>query len=88
LLAAFVVTGRRTPAPLVRQSIFRHRPLTGANLAIVTNAGGFGGMMFIATLYLQQGARLLRHRAQPQRLSYSRVRRTTTGTRPSYSLRS
>jgi hypothetical protein len=54
LLAAFVVTARRTPAPLVRLSIFRHRPLTGANLAIVAKAGGFGRLMFIATLYLQQ----------------------------------
>jgi MFS family permease len=54
LLAAFVAIERRTPAPMVRLSIFRHRALTGANLAIIANAGGFGGMLFIATLYLQQ----------------------------------
>jgi EmrB/QacA subfamily drug resistance transporter len=54
LLTAFVVVERRTPAPMLRLAIFRHRPLTGANLAIATNAGGFAGLMFIATLYLQQ----------------------------------
>jgi EmrB/QacA subfamily drug resistance transporter len=54
LLGAFVVVEHRSQAPMVRLSIFRHRPLTGANLSITANAGGFGGMMFIATLYLQQ----------------------------------
>ncbi|WP_460661761.1 MFS transporter [Kribbella swartbergensis] len=54
LLAAFVVVERRTAAPMVRLTIFRDRALTGSNLALIANAGGFGGMMFIATLYLQQ----------------------------------
>jgi EmrB/QacA subfamily drug resistance transporter len=54
LLAAFVLTERRTRAPMVRLAVFRHRPLTGANLSIIANAGCFGGLMFIATLYLQQ----------------------------------
>jgi EmrB/QacA subfamily drug resistance transporter len=54
VLAAFVAIERRTPAPMVRLAIFRHRALTGANLSIIANAGGFGGMLFIATLYLQQ----------------------------------
>ena len=54
LLAGFVAVERRTTAPMVRLDIFRHRALAGANLAIITNAGGFGAMMFITTLYLQQ----------------------------------
>lgn len=54
LLAVFVVVEHRSPAPMVRLAVFRHRPLAGANVAITANAGGFGGMMFIATLYLQQ----------------------------------
>jgi predicted MFS family arabinose efflux permease len=54
LFGAFVLTERRTARPLVRLAVFRHRPLTGANLSLMTNAGGFGGLLFIATLYLQQ----------------------------------
>jgi EmrB/QacA subfamily drug resistance transporter len=54
LLIAYVVSEHRSPAPMVRLAIFRHRPLTGANLAIVANAGCFGALMFISTLYLQQ----------------------------------
>ncbi len=54
LLAAFVAVERRARAPMVRLAIFRHRPLTGANLSIAANAGGFVGMTFMATLYMQQ----------------------------------
>jgi EmrB/QacA subfamily drug resistance transporter len=54
LLGAFVAWERRSPAPMLRLEIFRHRPLTGANLSVVANAGGFGGMMFLSTLYMQQ----------------------------------
>jgi EmrB/QacA subfamily drug resistance transporter len=54
LLAAFVAVERRVAAPMVRLDIFRHRPLTGANLAVIANAGGFTGMTFVATLYMQQ----------------------------------
>lgn len=54
LVVGFVAVERRTAAPMIRLGIFRHRPLTGANLALIANAGGFGSMMFIATLYLQQ----------------------------------
>jgi EmrB/QacA subfamily drug resistance transporter len=54
LLATFVAVEHRSPAPMVRLAVFRHRPLTGANLAIAANAGCFGGLMFITTLYLQQ----------------------------------
>jgi MFS family permease len=39
---------------MVRPAILRHRPLAGANLAIIANAGGFTGMTFMATLYMQQ----------------------------------
>jgi EmrB/QacA subfamily drug resistance transporter len=54
LLTAFVARERSTAAPVVRLGIFRVRRLTGANLAIATNAGGFTGMMFLSTLYLQR----------------------------------
>jgi EmrB/QacA subfamily drug resistance transporter len=54
VLGVFVVIEHRSQAPMVRLAVFRHRPLAGANLSIAANAGGFGGMMFIATLYLQE----------------------------------
>jgi EmrB/QacA subfamily drug resistance transporter len=54
LIGAFLAWERRAPAPMLRLEIFRHRPLTGANLSTTANAGGFGGMMFLSTLYMQQ----------------------------------
>ena len=54
LLAGFLAVERRAAAPMVRPAILRHRPLAGANLAIMTNAGGFTAMTFMATLYMQQ----------------------------------
>jgi EmrB/QacA subfamily drug resistance transporter len=54
LLIAFVAVERRARAPLVRLAIFRVRPLAGANLAVIANAGGFTGMTFMTTLYMQQ----------------------------------
>jgi EmrB/QacA subfamily drug resistance transporter len=54
LLAAFFAVERRASAPIVRPAILRHRPLAGANLAVIANAGGFTGMTFMATLYMQQ----------------------------------
>jgi EmrB/QacA subfamily drug resistance transporter len=54
LLGGFVAVERRARAPLVRPAIFRVRSLAGANLAIVANAGGFTGLMFMTTLYMQQ----------------------------------
>jgi sugar phosphate permease len=45
---------RRVRAPMVRLAVLRHRPLTGANLSLAANAGGFVGMTFMATLYMQQ----------------------------------
>ena len=43
VLAAFVAVERRIAAPMVRLAVFRHRPLTGANIAVVANAGGLSG---------------------------------------------
>ena len=54
LLAGFVAWERRAAAPMLRLDVFRHRPLTGANLSVVANAGGFGSLMFLSTLYMQQ----------------------------------
>ncbi len=54
LLAGFLAVERRAAAPMVRPAILRHRPLAGANLAVIANAGGFTGMTFMATLYMQQ----------------------------------
>jgi EmrB/QacA subfamily drug resistance transporter len=53
LLAAFVAWERRAAAPILRLDVFRHRPLTGANLSIAANAGGFTAMTFLTTLYMQ-----------------------------------
>jgi hypothetical protein len=53
LLVVFVAVEHRSTAPMVRLAVFRHRPLTGANLSVAANAGGFGGMTFMATLYMQ-----------------------------------
>ncbi|MGH2949203.1 MAG: hypothetical protein ACRDPC_23610, partial [Solirubrobacteraceae bacterium] len=54
LLAAFVAVERRVAVPVVRLGIFRVPQLTGANLALAANAGGFTGMMFLSTLYMQR----------------------------------
>jgi EmrB/QacA subfamily drug resistance transporter len=54
LLVAFLAVERRASAPIVRPAILRHRPLAGANVAVIANAGGFTGMTFMATLYMQQ----------------------------------
>ncbi|MFL5839735.1 MAG: MFS transporter [Thermoleophilaceae bacterium] len=53
LLAAFVLTERRSKAPLVRLGIFRNRSLTGANTVMLLVAAGLFSMFFFATLYLQ-----------------------------------
>lgn len=54
LLAVFIWAEHRSLAAMVRLSVFRHRPLRGANLAGMANAGAFGGLMFISTLNVQQ----------------------------------
>jgi EmrB/QacA subfamily drug resistance transporter len=54
LLTAFVLTERRSPAPLVRLGIFRIRSLTVANLVLFGVAGGLFANFFFASLYIQQ----------------------------------
>ncbi|GAA2455326.1 MFS transporter [Actinomadura vinacea] len=54
LLAAFIATERRAPAPLVRLGILRRAALVRANTGAVLLAGAFFGFQFLATLYLQE----------------------------------
>jgi EmrB/QacA subfamily drug resistance transporter len=54
LHAAFVVIERRTPAPLVRLSIFRTRSLTTANVVMFLVGAGMFAMFFFNTLYIQR----------------------------------
>jgi EmrB/QacA subfamily drug resistance transporter len=53
ILAAFVWHESRTPAPLVRLGIFRNAALVRANLGAMSLIGGWFGVQFIATLYMQ-----------------------------------
>jgi len=57
LLVAFILLERRIAVPLVRLSIFRIRPLTGANLLSLLFPGLFGATLFLLTLYMQQRLR-------------------------------
>ena len=54
LLIAFVLVEQRVEVPLIRLSIFRIRPLTGANLLSLLFPGLFGATLFLLTLYMQQ----------------------------------
>jgi EmrB/QacA subfamily drug resistance transporter len=54
LLAVFVALERRSPAPLVRLSIFRIRTLTVADIVLLLVASGMFGMFFFASLYVQE----------------------------------
>jgi EmrB/QacA subfamily drug resistance transporter len=54
LLGAFVVIEQRSPAPLVRLSIFRIRTLATANGVMLLVASGMFGMFFFASLYVQE----------------------------------
>jgi EmrB/QacA subfamily drug resistance transporter len=54
LLVAFVAIERRSPAPLIRLSIFRTRTLTAANVAMMLVASGMFSMFFFASLYVQE----------------------------------
>src|SRR5206468_2727724 len=54
LLAGFVVTERRTAAPLVPFRIFRLRTLTGANVVGVLVGASLFSMFFFISLYMQQ----------------------------------
>ncbi len=53
LLAAFVALESRSPAPLVRLSIFRVRSITTANTVMMLVASAMFGMFFFASLYVQ-----------------------------------
>jgi len=54
LLTAFVLIEARSPAPLVRLSIFRIRSLASANGVMLIVAGGLFAFFFFAQLYVQQ----------------------------------
>ena len=54
LAAAFVATEQRTATPLVRLGILRSGALRRANLGAMAVIGGWFGVQFIATLYMQQ----------------------------------
>ncbi|HET8980427.1 MAG TPA: MFS transporter [Solirubrobacteraceae bacterium] len=54
LLVAFVVIEARSPAPLMRLSIFRIRSLAVADTVLLLVASGMFGMFFFASLYVQE----------------------------------
>jgi EmrB/QacA subfamily drug resistance transporter len=54
LLAVFVAIELRTATPLVRLGILRSASLRRANLGAMAVIGGWFGVQFIATLYMQQ----------------------------------
>ncbi len=54
LLVAFVAIERRSPAPLVRLSIFRIRTIAVADTVLLLLASGMFGMFFFASLYVQE----------------------------------
>jgi EmrB/QacA subfamily drug resistance transporter len=54
LLAGFVATELRTPAPLVPFRIFRLRTLTGANVVGLLIGASLFSMFFFISLYMQQ----------------------------------
>jgi EmrB/QacA subfamily drug resistance transporter len=53
LLVVFVVIETRVRMPMLALGIFRSRTLTSANLVALTFLAAFTGLLFIATLYLQ-----------------------------------
>jgi len=54
LLAAFTTIERRSAAPLVRLGILRSGSLVRANFGAMALFGGWVGVLFVATLYMQQ----------------------------------
>ncbi|HLX20299.1 MAG TPA: MFS transporter [Gaiellaceae bacterium] len=54
LLTSFILLELRSPAPLVRLSIFKVRSLATANLTMFLVATGMFAMFFFITLYLQK----------------------------------
>ena len=54
LLAAFLAIESRSPAPLVRLSIFRLRSLAAADVTLLLNSAAVFSTFFFVSLYLQQ----------------------------------
>jgi EmrB/QacA subfamily drug resistance transporter len=54
LLAGFLALERRSPAPLMRLSIFRVRSLAVADLTLLLTAAAVFGTFYFVSLYLQQ----------------------------------
>jgi uncharacterized protein len=54
LLGAFAATQRLAARPLLPLRLMRSRRVMGANLAIVANAGAFGGTVVLSTLFMQR----------------------------------
>ncbi len=54
LLLAFLLIERRSPAPLMRLSIFRIRTLAVADTVLLLVASAMFGMFFFASLYVQE----------------------------------
>jgi EmrB/QacA subfamily drug resistance transporter len=54
LLVGFLAIERRSPAPLVRLSIFRVRTISVADSVLLLLASGMFGMFFFASLYVQE----------------------------------
>ena len=54
LLAGFLALERRSPAPLMRLSIFRLRDLAAADLTLLLTAAAVFATFFFVSLYLQQ----------------------------------
>src|ERR1019366_8059279 len=54
LLVAFVAIENRSQAPLMRLSIFRIRTLAVADTALLLVASAMFGMLFFASLYVQE----------------------------------
>jgi Na+/melibiose symporter-like transporter len=53
ILAAFAVHERRAPRPLLRTDLLRPRAVR-ANSVIVANAGSFGALLVLSTLWMQR----------------------------------
>jgi uncharacterized protein YqeY len=54
VLAVFAATQRRMRRPLLPLRLMHSRQVMGANLAIVSNAGAFGGTVVLSTLFMQR----------------------------------
>ncbi|MEW2311681.1 MFS transporter [Streptomyces sp. NPDC006864] len=54
LLAAFVVTESRAPAPLLRLSLLRSRWVAGANVVVFFSTAGQFAAFYFVSLYMQQ----------------------------------